>query len=386
MPTKKTVYVKDADLSLWERFENAVNQDGAADSVSSMLADAMRVYLDDGESGRVRQLHDRLRSLLETAEAQSCHVVAIFLDIRGFSTFASRGESFDIAFYLRSIYGRILDIYFPAASFFKPTGDGLLIIHELPPQASSLRSTLTALLTSCLELLDAFGGITKSDIMITGPVPDKLGIGIARGTATKLVSGGLVLDYTGRCLNLSARLMDKARPSGLVFHDDHAHELMDETLIEKFTRDHVCIRGISEDAPVSILISDDVVIQAADREPLPESRIQSGERSVMTFEEVKQLGSVFSFWLPRAPRSFEFAGVHINYPAFDSKGKSTDRYQTLRIPGDVVDDPEGFLVRISLKQVKDAIRTLPNVDKWWIIETKNKVTFTPFCAAREIAD
>jgi hypothetical protein len=44
--TKKTIYVKDADLQLWERFEEAVTAGQRAESVSSMIADAMRGYLD----------------------------------------------------------------------------------------------------------------------------------------------------------------------------------------------------------------------------------------------------------------------------------------------------------------------------------------------------
>ena len=66
-------------------------------------------------------------------------------------------------------------------------------------------------------LVEAFGQITANDFMINFPVPQRLGVGVARGTATRLASGGQVLDYTGRCLNLAARLMDKARPYGVVF-------------------------------------------------------------------------------------------------------------------------------------------------------------------------
>jgi hypothetical protein len=51
------------------------------------------------------QLHERLRELLGSARAESCQVVATFLDIRGFSTFSAQGESFDSALYLRSVFG-----------------------------------------------------------------------------------------------------------------------------------------------------------------------------------------------------------------------------------------------------------------------------------------
>jgi len=45
MAPAKTIYVKDSDVPLWERFESAVKGWGAADSVSALIADAMRKYL-----------------------------------------------------------------------------------------------------------------------------------------------------------------------------------------------------------------------------------------------------------------------------------------------------------------------------------------------------
>jgi hypothetical protein len=42
---QKTIYVKDADLPLWKRFEKAVTAGAAADSVSALIAESMRHYL-----------------------------------------------------------------------------------------------------------------------------------------------------------------------------------------------------------------------------------------------------------------------------------------------------------------------------------------------------
>jgi hypothetical protein len=52
MAPKKTLYVKDADAPLWERFETAVREWQAADSVSALIAEAMRQYFDQfGDQG-----------------------------------------------------------------------------------------------------------------------------------------------------------------------------------------------------------------------------------------------------------------------------------------------------------------------------------------------
>jgi hypothetical protein len=41
----KTIYVKDSDVPTWERFETAVKEWQAADSVSALISEAMRQYL-----------------------------------------------------------------------------------------------------------------------------------------------------------------------------------------------------------------------------------------------------------------------------------------------------------------------------------------------------
>lgn len=52
MAPAKTLYVKEGDAPLWERFERAVADWQAADSVSALVTAAMRAYLDQfGDQG-----------------------------------------------------------------------------------------------------------------------------------------------------------------------------------------------------------------------------------------------------------------------------------------------------------------------------------------------
>ncbi|MGO8724282.1 MAG: hypothetical protein ACLQRM_16355 [Acidimicrobiales bacterium] len=52
MAPAKTIYVKDSDVPLWERYETAVKEWQAADSVSALISEAMRQYLDQfGDQG-----------------------------------------------------------------------------------------------------------------------------------------------------------------------------------------------------------------------------------------------------------------------------------------------------------------------------------------------
>ena len=328
-----------------------------------------------------QQLHERLRELLSSARAESCQVVATFLDIRGFSTFSAQGESFDSALYLRSVFDTILSAHFDDTVFFKPTGDGLLLIHELPSNALAVPAIIDSILSRAVTLVAAFGQITADDYMINFPVPKKLGVGIARGSATRLISDGGVLDYTGRCLNLAARLMDKARPSGVVFADIHAKQLMTPEVAMLFTVDEVCIRGISEQEPIPIVISTGVEIAASDREPIPEASNRWGDARPLSVAEVRKSSS-HAFYLPRPSRSHERVGVHVEYPLFDKNPRPMHSVSWLDVYGDYFQQPNGSLVSIDFKAIKDRIKKLPATTTskilGWTHTKTTYVTFTPF--------
>jgi class 3 adenylate cyclase len=277
------------------------------------------------------QLHERFRELLDSANAESCSIVATFLDIRGFSAFSAPGGPFDSALYLRSVYEKILAEHFNDTIFFKPTGDGLLLIHELPSVPEDVPQAISSILVRAVNLVDVFGQIVSDDIMINFDKPQNLGVGIARGSATRLVSGGVVLDYTGRCLNLAARLMDKARPSGVVFADSHARRLMTDDVMPLFVEDDIFIRGISEDVPMSINVSGGVEIQAADRQPFSEGN-RWGYSTSLTVEEVRDSSS-YGFYLRRPPRDDERVGVYIRFPVFDKNGRPKEAVSTYAIDG-----------------------------------------------------
>jgi class 3 adenylate cyclase len=156
-------------------------------------------------------MHRELRRLLHAATGRSEFVVALFLDVRGFSGFARLAESTETAAYLRSLYKRILDNHFQEAAFFKPTGDGLLIV--LRYDEGILSETVNAAVRGALAVVANFPTICADDPMINFEVPKELGVGISRGAATALVSGRKTLDYSGRRLNLAARLRPSASPA-----------------------------------------------------------------------------------------------------------------------------------------------------------------------------
>lgn len=327
------------------------------------------------------QPHERMRALLPSARAETCQVIATFLDIRGFSTFSAKGDSFDIATYLSSVYSTILTSYFPDTTFFKPTGDGLLMIHSLPTDRTDIPNAVSSVLARCVSLVGAFGQLTSDDYMINFPVPQLLGAGVARGTATRLVSSGLVLDYSGRCLNLAARLMDKARPYGVVFADDRAEMLIDPELMTNLHAERVCIRGIAEEVPIRVYVTAGVEITDADREPLTRSGRIWGDAQTLSLAQIRDTSS-YGFYLPRAPHSYESAMVYVEYPTFDKQGRQAHTVSSLELPGRIAEDPNGTVIYVALKRVRDALGNAPETSTTSFIgftrTKKTSVTFIPF--------
>jgi class 3 adenylate cyclase len=327
------------------------------------------------------QLHERLRQVLPSAETEASYAAATFLDVRGFSSFAARSESFDVAHYLRAIYSRILEEYFDDYEFFKPTGDGLLLVHALPSTSSGIAATLSSLVERSLRLVEAFPRLADGDVMITAAVPANLGIGIARGPVSRLIAGGLVLDYTGHCLNVAARLMDKARPKGVVLFDVHASTLLAPEVAAQMTEDSIFLRGVSTDLS-PVWVSQDVVIEPTDRTAPTTSRMTWGDTSPMPVGQV--LGhDTFGFELPRLPRASEHAGVVAQCPAYHA-GKRQPYVRTVTLVGRAKESPSGCVVYAPLNELHELLGEVPESKRsGWLADS---VRFTPFCAESEASE
>jgi class 3 adenylate cyclase len=263
-------------------------------------------------------MHRDFRALLGQAEGVSQFVIAVFVDIRGFSAFSQETESPDAAMYIKRVYARLIDEYFSTASFYKPTGDGLMVI--IPYREETLADVSATAIRSALGCLTAFPDIGKDDPMINFPVPDKVGLGIARGTACRLFAGEKTLDYSGRLLNLAARLMNLARPSGVVVDADFKLEMIPEPERAHFREEKVYLRGIAEDSPRSVYLLDSVV-------KVPKENLARFGEPVWRSHEVKTtakklkalLPHKYFLQLPSPPDSVENIVVKLTHPLYRSR-------------------------------------------------------------------
>jgi class 3 adenylate cyclase len=196
-------------------------------------------------------MHRTLRTLLPNAVGTSQWVIAANIDIRGFSTYSLSRESVETALYLKKVYIAIIDGFFQFANvFYKPTGDGLFIV--VPHDEPDFTEVATGVIEDALRLVDAFPTLTEGDLMLRFQVPDKIGIGISAGSASKMTSGRKTLDYSGRVLNQASRLMELARPSGVVFDQSIPATLLPTKVAARFGTDDVYLRGIAEATSISI--------------------------------------------------------------------------------------------------------------------------------------
>jgi class 3 adenylate cyclase len=272
-------------------------------------------------------MHRDLSKLLHSATGVQQKVVAMFLDVRGFTSFAGLAESPDAADFLKSAYTRMLDDHITEPAYFKLTGDGMMVIYTFVDR-DSLTTVLNRTVDMSIQLVDAFPDLTRDDPMINFSVPRNLGVGLARGPATMIRSGRKVLDYTGRPLNLAARLMDLARPSGVVFDGSFGIELLNDELAKRFSKEPVYIKGIAEEKPTDVYYLDGrTEIPAYTRIPIrPPTRFTEPTFRV-PFSKVIEWAPLFQFTLTREPLQTEDVLIHVHWPVKTPSGeKGTARW------------------------------------------------------------
>lgn len=196
-------------------------------------------------------MHRIFRKALDNATGETKTVIAVIIDVRDFSRFSKGRDSVEVAQFITRVYIQLIDSYFPFASFYKSTGDGLLI--TVPVGRHNLVEACQEVVASCIKCHSEFSNICKDDPMITFTVPKEIGIGIAKGPACLLVSRNKTIDYCGRVINLTSRLTELARPSGIVIDGEFNINLLTEEQKALFQKEeNIYLYGIAEDKPIAI--------------------------------------------------------------------------------------------------------------------------------------
>jgi class 3 adenylate cyclase len=212
-------------------------------------------------------MKDQLRQALEDAQGTTEFLIVVVGDIRGFSTFSQRHESEEVALFIKRVYIKLIDDYFPFADYFKATGDGLLLgVHY---NETDVREKAQLTVRACLNAVRDFPKFCKNDPMINFTPPDLIGFGVARGTTCALVSNGAVIDYSGALPNMASRLMELARPFGVVLDGAFGVDLLAPATKKLFRPEKVYIRSVAEHEPRPIhVLKNAVEISSEARHPL----------------------------------------------------------------------------------------------------------------------
>lgn len=259
---------------------------------------------------------------LAKAKGRSEHVMSIFMDIRGFSSFSKANESPNIAIYVKKLFLKVLKDYFPEATYAKPTGDGLLIIY--PYDEDTLSIVANKVVDASLRCVEDFSGLCANEPMLNFSLPDKVGFGISRGLACCLYEGDTIIDYSGHLLNLAARLNGVARPAGVIVDGSFGLAGLDEKYIKQFAEDDIYLKGVADEHAVHILYqADRVSVSEYHRKPLNEIK---WEKKVLTFKRSDLETADFSWWTHALDgRIDEIKGVSATLIYPTPKSKSGNR-------------------------------------------------------------
>lgn len=299
-------------------------------------------------------MHRLFRKELDTATGVSEFVVAQNLDIRGFSDWSLEVDSAQTALFLTKLYAKLIDTYFSSASYIKPTGDGLLVVEAF--EEPELMEVLSRTVASARQIVDDFGSLCDGDRMINFSVPTNVGIGIARGTAARLASKK-TLDYSGRVLNLASRLMDLARPKGIVVDEGFGLDFLPSELKGDFAKHDVYLKGVSPNVALGVRCwPPDIEIPEIYLHPLNEKRWEH-EILETTRRQLEQAdGQNYRFNLDPVPLPNSEIVCQINHPAV-TPGKRKARGRRTNFPFDVEqDEVAGVAVaRIDQKALAKAL-------------------------------
>jgi class 3 adenylate cyclase len=287
---------------------------------------------------------DSLISKFRDALGRSEFVIIVVCDIRNFSGFSAGREAPEMAIFISKFYEKLLSQYFTDAVFAKPTGDGLIMAFNHKANQTDLLAVAKSVLNECQKANNEYPKMLTDDLMINFSLPERIGFGVARGTAFCLFAGEEIIDYSGQILNLAARLNDLAKPGGIVIDESFLFDAIPPELQNIFRTEEVYIRGIAEDSPRKIFCSNDVTIPESAKQPL-KSDIWEKTEVGTTYGNVKKIRGCYTIRLPAEPLSKDKCKIKMEWPSIINSQHTRSREIT---PFELSHDAEGFSVKFDL--------------------------------------
>lgn len=295
-------------------------------------------------------LEDMIRKFRD-AEGRSEFVIAVVCDIRNFSGFSVGRQAPEIAMFIRKFYEKLLSVYFTDAVFAKPTGDGLLMAFRYKYDQADLLSVAESVLQQCQKAINDYPTMFTDDLMINYPLPERIGFGVARGTAFCLYAGEEVIDYSGQILNLASRLNDLAKPGGIVVDGAFLLDVIPKALQGDFHMEQVYIRSIAEDSPHTVFCSKDVVIPESAKTPINSHNWEKVER-VVPYGQIRKVSSIYSIQMPVEPAAKDKCKIKMSWKSIVNPGHLTSIEVT---DFSLIKDAEGNRITFDLASERERL-------------------------------
>lgn len=287
--------------------------------------------------------------------AQDRSVVAVFVDVRGFTRWSEANEVFiNLDAFVTGFLG-ILKKRFPApAHTIKPLGDGALIVGHLTGVESrrEITALLAKLLVTIAKVETEFDRLCADFGKHVGHAAAlKLGWGVVRG---KVIEVGD--DWAGHNLNKCSRLCGEARPFGLIIDRDDFPDLPREVVLVPQVRRLV---GIGE---VRVWVTNEIASQFTPRERLRETPEVHVAGTCITEDSRGQIKILLARRAPHRrlfPGLFEGCGGQLRYSEEFDEGVRRHFRQELELDVDVLTGLHTFyVIREANEPVIPGIRFL----------------------------
>ncbi|HWM54729.1 MAG TPA: adenylate/guanylate cyclase domain-containing protein [Solirubrobacterales bacterium] len=313
-------------------------------------------------------MHLDFRRLLEKAKGVSEFPIALNVDIRGFTKWS--GDSAESGLFIKKTYIRLIDEYFANASFYKATGDGLLVIF--PVDENDPQAAVRATVNMALKIVENFPNLNQGDPMINFETPQAVGVGLARGPASRLVSGHKVLDYSGSPLNLASRLMEVARPEGVILDGNFGYELLTPSIAKRFDSERVYLPGVAPKTGINIFYTKDCTeIPASAKRPIEGTKWGNGVLE-STKRELLELPGTYMLSLDSTPADPNSIVCYIRHVSRTTAGRKRKGGSTRRdIPPDALtfrEFPDGPVVEIAMPEVHRLLNRPRGPGPSWPVE------------------
>ena len=196
------------------------------------------------------------------------NALIFFVDIRGFTNWAEKGENDVFLDDFIKCWHKILAENFAGSTFNKPLGDGAMIIREIKERTTSelLKTLLLDSLKKISKTNKEFDRLCKQFAEEEGTnISLKLGWGITKGPVKK-ING----DYIGANINKCSRYCDIARPFGIVIDaaDFQTLPVLPAALAMEFKKQTRLLKGIRDDN--AVWVTREIAEQFITREDLRE--------------------------------------------------------------------------------------------------------------------